>query len=277
MTQAQVQFQASLYTFTVKLNFNPFKRQKAEIITAPEVIVVPKIEVQEVPVAILELSPEPEDTRTLEERVAAIRWWHCIDLGNGLITPGECPHGHPKECTERFGIPADLSGKTVLDIGAWDGLFSFEALKRGAKKVVAIDVPLEDGGNWGGTDGFKLAQEILGTDVDYQLGNIETLGFEDETFDVVFCFGILYHVKDIIRSCENLARVTGEVALIENVFSKVKGGCLMEYRPGYVGDPTNYWYPNIECLTTMLLKSGFQKVEHIWTESGVRLTMRAWK
>src|SRR4051812_24255739 len=76
------------------------------------------------------------------EEMHSMRWWHSIPLGkdvNGdnVITPGECPHTHtPLDTTyitHRFGMPEDLTGKRVLDIGAWDGLFSFEAEKRGAK------------------------------------------------------------------------------------------------------------------------------------------------
>ena len=69
-----------------------------------------------------------------QKDIAAIKWWHKIDLGNGMITPGI------DESAERLRImrmPDDLSGMTVLDIGAWDGFFSFEAERRGARRVLA--------------------------------------------------------------------------------------------------------------------------------------------
>ncbi len=72
----------------------------------------------------------------LKEKVAAITWYHTIDLGNGVITPGE---GDTPDRIPRLGMPGDLSGLTVLDIGAWDGAYSFEAERRGAGRVLATD------------------------------------------------------------------------------------------------------------------------------------------
>ena len=64
------------------------------------------------------------DPGNLKDRVNAIRWFHTIDLGQGVITPGIDPT--PEKLTG-IRMPADLSGQAVLDIGAWDGFFSFEA------------------------------------------------------------------------------------------------------------------------------------------------------
>ena len=65
----------------------------------------------------------------LRRRAAEVRWFHSIDLGGGIVTPGlDCD---PRRL-EQMSLPADLSGRTVLDIGAWDGFYSFEAERRGA-------------------------------------------------------------------------------------------------------------------------------------------------
>ena len=42
---------------------------------------------------------------------------------------------------ERFGLPASLAGKTALDVGTADGFWAFEMERRGAARVVAIDLP----------------------------------------------------------------------------------------------------------------------------------------
>jgi tRNA (mo5U34)-methyltransferase len=64
-------------------------------------------------------------------------WSHSIDLGGGVVTPGR------PEITKKLHLEAyndiDFSGKKVLDIGCWDGLWSFEAEKRAAAKVYATD------------------------------------------------------------------------------------------------------------------------------------------
>ena len=72
-----------------------------------------------------------------EARTVA-HWHHSIDLGEGVITDGEVSAGALEMMLQRLQLP-DLSGKTVLDIGAYDGFFSFEAERRAAACVVALD------------------------------------------------------------------------------------------------------------------------------------------
>ena len=50
---------------------------------------------------------------------------------------------------------------TVLDIGAWDGFFSFECERRGASRVVAADYYSWHDAGWGTKAGFQLAREAL--------------------------------------------------------------------------------------------------------------------
>src|SRR5712691_11038678 len=64
----------------------------------------------------------------------ALGWYHTIDLGNGVVTKGQSDT-IPLQ-GEKF---PDVKGKSVLDIGAWDGYYSFEAERRGAARVVALD------------------------------------------------------------------------------------------------------------------------------------------
>ena len=72
----------------------------------------------------------------LEARVNAFPYWyHRIELPGGVVTPGWAPVS-----PEAYRVPANLSGLRVLDVGAWDGYWSFTALQRGAREVVAIDV-----------------------------------------------------------------------------------------------------------------------------------------
>ncbi len=68
-------------------------------------------------------------TDDIRARVAGISWYHSIDLGNGIVTPGNPPDERMIEA----GLPR-LRGQTVLDIGAWDGYWSFLAEKRQAAR-----------------------------------------------------------------------------------------------------------------------------------------------
>src|SRR5439155_11676932 len=95
-------------------------------------------------------------------------------------------------------VPQDLTGKTVLDIGAWDGFFSFEFERRGAKRVLAIDTFAWDprpGGFPRGFEAFKLAHEHFNSKVEHQrLDVCELDPARVGTFDLVFCAGVLYHM-----------------------------------------------------------------------------------
>src|SRR4026209_289227 len=97
----------------------------------------------------------------LQRRANALRWYHTIDLGQGVVTRAAAT---TPERLPRVQLPEDLSGRSVLDIGAWDGFFSFEAERRGAARVVATDYYAWHGVGWGTGEGkaaFHLAREVL--------------------------------------------------------------------------------------------------------------------
>jgi tRNA (mo5U34)-methyltransferase len=64
-------------------------------------------------------------------------WYHTVDLGRGLVTPGTYDH---RGAVPRFRFPEDMRGMTVLDVGSATGFFAFEFERRGAE-VVSVDVP----------------------------------------------------------------------------------------------------------------------------------------
>lgn len=98
----------------------------------------------------------------LSSRVAAIPYW-CQRMDPGeVVTPG---HTDPSKSLTRLKMPDSFCGKTVLDIGAWDGFYSFEAERRGAALVLATDSFCWGGGGPGTKAGFELAREALGTGV----------------------------------------------------------------------------------------------------------------
>src|SRR5277367_1579891 len=100
------------------------------------------------------------DQDTLRRRVADTTWFHTIDLGNGIVTQGV--DDTPRKL-DGIELPRELAGKSVLDIGAWDGFFSFEAERRGASRVVAADFHSwsDSDQSWGTKAGFELAREAL--------------------------------------------------------------------------------------------------------------------
>src|SRR3990170_7126517 len=133
-----------------------------------------------------------EGDRILEKISSVPFWWHPIKLGD-YVTPGHMGRGYV-DFIEK-SIPNDLSGKSILDVGAWDGYFSFLAEKRGARRVLAID-NLQNVDKTKGVTGFEVAKEILNSRVDYKIMDVRSVDQLDEDFDIVFYFGVYYHLED---------------------------------------------------------------------------------
>jgi tRNA (mo5U34)-methyltransferase len=206
----------------------------------------------------------------LAQRVAAHRWYHRIDLGNGLVTPGI--DNTPLRLA-RLELPASLAGQTVLDIGAWDGFFAFECERRGAARVVAADYYSWHGTGWGAKAGFELARQALGSrveDVDVDVMDLspDRLG----TFDVVLFLGVLYHLRHPLLAIERIAAVTRGTLILETVVDLVGlGRPAMAFYPGRElnADPTNWWGPNPEAVAGMLHTAGFDDVRIVTPAPGV--------
>ena len=155
----------------------------------------------------------------LASKAEAIRWYHTIDLGGGVVTRGidDSP-----SVSRGSTLPASLAGLTVLDIGAWDGFFSFEAERRGAARVVAADYFSWHGGGWGSKAGFELARQTLGSKVEDV--DIDVMDLSPERvgqFDVVFFLGVLYHLRHPLLALERVASVTRKLLILETVVDMV--------------------------------------------------------
>jgi tRNA (mo5U34)-methyltransferase len=190
--------------------------------------------------------PKTPDTRSLTERVRSVPiWFHSIELVPGVVTPG---HKTPEILARELAalrLP-HLAGKSVLDIGAFDGFFSFQAERLGAARVVALDHyawSLELGGHMAeyhdclrrgvapapyhttrhwrpdtlpGKQGFDLAKEVLGSRVedvvldfmDMALSPTALVARVGGPFDVVLVLGVLYHMEHPMLALERLAALT---------------------------------------------------------------------
>jgi tRNA (mo5U34)-methyltransferase len=196
--------------------------------------------------------------------VAAIRWYHTIDLGGGLITKGIDDSSYR---LARLDLPNSLAGRSVLDIGAWDGFFSFEAERRGASRVVASDYYSWHGAGWGSKRGFELAREALGSKVeDIDIDVMDLSPDRIGTFDVVFFFGVLYHLRHPLLALERVASVTRGLLIVETVVDMA--GFRRPAAAFYPGrelnnDPTNWWAPNVPALEAMLRDVGFADVKTV--------------
>lgn len=200
----------------------------------------------------------------LSAEVQKIQWYHTIDLGNGMVTPGL---DNTTERLEVLRIPADLGGLSVLDVGAWDGFFSFEAERRGAKRVLATDSFCWGGGGPGTKSGFELARRILSSRVEDM--NINVLDLSPDkvgVFDLVLFLGVLYHMRDPLLALEHVYSVTGNQLILEtHTDMSWTNRPAMAFYPGSElnRDPTNWWGPNAPAVEAMLKTAGFRKVEKI--------------
>lgn len=208
--------------------------------------------------------------------IERINWFHSIDLGNGIITKGRTGMDHcsPEAITNRFGMPTNLETKTVLDIGCFDGLFSFEAEKRGAKEVMSIDIYQGESEN---INGFEYARKALKSKVQFSRDSIESYSERNKyKFDVVLLFGTLYHVENPIQHLKASYSMTKEYCLIETAIAQTDYGnkSVWEYNNGFNGDFTNHWYPSLVGLTNALRFVGFIQVQFLWSD-GIRCTVKA--
>jgi tRNA (mo5U34)-methyltransferase len=205
------------------------------------------------------------DAIRLREQVGAVNWFHSIDLGQGIVTPGL--DDSPKKL-QQIHLPGSLQGRTVLDIGAWDGFFSFEAERRGADRVVAVDSYSWSGPGWGTQDGFHLARRVLDSRVEDL--EMEVLDLSPErvgTFDVVLFLGVLYHMKRPDDALECVARLTKDLLILETHVDllNLRTPAVALY-PGREldDDPTNWCGPNHAALEWMLRDVGFTDLERVF-------------
>ena len=212
--------------------------------------------------------------QALRAQVEEVSWYHTIDLGDGLVTDGRYDH---RPFLERYRLPQRLDGKTVLDIGAASGFFSFECERRGAD-VTAADLPAWFDHDFGPNyvpdqdpesgqgylhQPFELAAEILASTVKRKTINIydispQTVGL----FDIVFCGSLLIHLTDPVKALWNIASVTRERAIIATVIDPALADYAVATLIGHdAGD--SWWIPSRTTLELMVVSAGFAAVDWV--------------
>jgi tRNA (mo5U34)-methyltransferase len=210
----------------------------------------------------------------LTDLVGSLTWYHTIDLGNGLLTPGHYDH---RPYLHYYGLPDDLSGKTVLDIGAASGFFSFEFERRGAQ-VTATELPTwfdhDFGPNYQADhtaesgqvylhQPFEVARQLRKSNVALKYINIydispDTVG----TFDLVFCGSVLIHLTDPLQALWRIASVTKEKAIIATSLDAGEPDRPIATMVGAErGD--GWWIPTRACLELMTVAAGFVGIEWV--------------
>jgi tRNA (mo5U34)-methyltransferase len=222
-------------------------------------------------------------------------WFHRIDLGRGITTKtassaGE-PADHPLGTWEivKRGLPEDLTGKSVLDVGCNAGFYSFEAKKRNALKVLGVDSSRLH------VSQARFVSRVLGLEADFQRASLYDLSPANiGQFDVTLALGLIYHCKHLIHGLERLFLMTRELLILESAILPPEltpepidiplGDGHKELLPlaWVVNDPDameaaqNWFLPSPRCLQAMLRTVGFDSVEIISIENN-RVVLTAGK
>jgi tRNA (mo5U34)-methyltransferase len=219
------------------------------------------------------------DNRGVTERIEAIRWYHRMQLPGGITTEGV---SNTERGLPRLQLPPSLAGKSVLDIGAWDGFYSFEAARRGASHVLATDSFAWSGESWGSKDGFTLARSLLGLEEVVADLNVDVMDLSRDrlgrTFDVVLLLGVLYHLKNPIAALERAAEVCNELLVLETETSLnwLPYPAARVFPGRELGqDDTNWYSFNSRALCGLLRSLGFAEVAVVWQTSFPRRVARA--
>jgi tRNA (mo5U34)-methyltransferase len=202
-------------------------------------------------------------------------WFHNIDLAGVKTAPDHFLGDYPAVKWRCFksALPADLRGRTVLDIGCNAGFYSIEMKRRGAARVVAIDFDQDY------LEQARFAAEVSGVDLEFRELSVYDVGTLGERFDIVLFLGVLYHLRhpvlalDLIHEhvardllvFQSMQRGSAEIEGLEQdypfteveVFDRPGFPKLHFIERRYAGDPTNWWAPNRACSEALLRSAGF--------------------
>jgi tRNA (mo5U34)-methyltransferase len=212
----------------------------------------------------------------IRKRLADLgKWFHNIDLNGVQTAPDHFLGDFPyiKWSRLREAIPADLTGKSVLDIGCNGGFYSMEMKRRGAARVLGIDADPDYLAQ------ARFAAEVYGLDIEFQEMSVYDVASLKEQFDLVLFMGVLYHLRHPLLALDllsehvvkdsmvfqTLTRGSDDVLVPEedypfsetDVFQNPDYPVLYFVEKSYSNDPTNWWVPNRACAEAMLRSAGF--------------------
>ena len=202
-------------------------------------------------------------------------WFHNLRLHGVQTAPDHFLGDFPAVKWASFAglLPADMTGKSVLDIGCNGGFYSLEMKRRGAARVLGIDFDPDYLAQ------ARFAAEVDRLDVEFRQLSVYDVASLRETFDVVFFIGVFYHLRHPLLA---LDLIHDHVARDALVFQSLQRGsdAAMDVAPdydfwqtahfdeptypkmhfiehSYSHDNTNWWVPNRAATAAMLRSAGF--------------------
>src|SRR4051812_29458462 len=226
----------------------------------------------------MSIALSPDEIRRRAEALGP--WFHNMELGGVWTAPDHFLGDYPGVKFRGFAhaIPADLTGKSVLDIGCNGGFYSIEMKRRGASRVLGIDFDEDYLAQ------ARFAAEVTGHDIEFAKLSVYDVGALGEKFDLVVFMGVLYHLRhpllalDLIHEhvagdlllFQSMQRGSPEMVQVPNnppftetaIFDEPGYPKLHFIENEYSNDPTNWWAPNAACSAAMLRSAGFEILEH---------------
>lgn len=220
----------------------------------------------------------PADADAIRRRAEALGpWFHNMDLCGVRTAPEHFLGDYPAVKWRSFAdaLPADLDGRSVLDIGCNAGFYAIEMKRRGAAHVLGIDSDPRYLGQ------ARFAAEVLGLrDIEFRELSVYDVARLGRRFDLVLFMGVLYHLRHPLLALDLIhEHVAGDLLVFQ---SMQRGSPEIEPvaenypfaetapfdQPGYprlhfierryADDHTNWWVPNRACAEAMLRSAGFE-------------------
>jgi tRNA (mo5U34)-methyltransferase len=198
----------------------------------------------------------------LQQRIDQILWYHDLDFPNGLEARAKDPN--PEAHRKLWGWmrseldKIDFAGKTVLDIGCWDGYWSFYAERRGASRVLATDDKTQ---NWGGSSGLALAKELMGSSIETRTDvSIYEVAKLKEHFDIILCMGVYYHLVDPFLGFSQVRHCAHERSVVVFEGNIAQNSFVQPQQAAYLNlaDLSHCFIPTLTCLRQMLEANYFR-------------------
>lgn len=126
-----------------------------------------------------------------------------IELPHGMATSGD-----DRRATADLIFPADMTGKSVLDLGCNSGYFCFEALRRGATRVLGVDHSET------AIRGARKLAECLGVEARFEVRDWSRSPVT-ESFDYVLALNVVHHLDDPLLALDHLTAICRERLVLE--------------------------------------------------------------
>jgi tRNA (mo5U34)-methyltransferase len=227
------------------------------------------------------------DANAIARRISELGdWFHNIDLHGVNTAPGHFLGDYPNVKWKHISqaLPADLAGASVLDVGCNGGFYSIELKRRGAGRVLGVDVVEQY------LEQARFAAATLGLEIEFERRSVYDIDTIPGQFDYVLFMGVFYHLRYPLLALDKIVTKVRE----RLVFQTMLRGSDRAYAAAtnydfwrkdifqdedfptayfiehcYANDPTNWFIPNRSGAEAMLRSAGLEIISHPEAETWI--------